>query len=132
MVAVFIKCAPMGAPRQSSSDRWKQRPVVMRYRAYKDEIRRQVLEQVGEHGADDLSKCTMFTLSFYLPFPKSYGKNKRILLESSGHNEKPDIDNLIKGVFDTICEDDKHIKHVTASKYWQSRNSIAGIEICGS
>lgn len=132
MVSVFIECAPMGAVRQSSSDGWKQRPVVMRYRAYKDEIRKQILLKAGAEGAEELSKCTMFTLSFYLPFPKSYNKKKKMLLEKTGHNEKPDIDNLIKAIFDTICKDDKHIKHVTASKYWQSRNSVAGVEICGS
>lgn len=131
MVSVFIKCAPMGAPRQSSSDRWKQRPVVMRYRAYKDEIRRQVLEQVGGAGAVELSQCIRFSLAFYLQFPKSYSQKKRELLVGTPHNEKPDIDNLIKGIFDTICIDDKHICSVAAAKYWQF-HKYPGVRICGS
>lgn len=130
MVRVFIKCSPMGAPRQSSSDRWKQRPVVMRYRAYKDEIRKQILLQLSADKAAELSKCTEFHLIFYMCFPKSYGQKKKKLLSGADHNEKPDIDNLIKGVFDTICKDDKHISRVLASKHWES-DIPPGVQICG-
>jgi len=33
------KITPVPKPRQTRSDKWKQRPCVMRYRAFADEVR---------------------------------------------------------------------------------------------
>lgn len=131
MVAVFIECAPMGAVRQSSSDGWKQRPVVMRYRAYKDELRLNLNLLITPDLLAALVGSKNFDLVFKMPFPKTYNKKKRKLLAGTPHNEKPDIDNLIKAIFDTICIDDKHICSVTAAKYWQF-DKYPGVRICGS
>lgn len=133
-IKLFIPCEPMGAPRQSSSDRWKQRPKVVRYRAYKDLIRNTILLRDGKYIYEQLGKKTEFELIFYLPLPKSASRKKRAELAGRPHDKKPDIDNLIKAIFDIICEDDKHIWKVTACKFWAEQNTVfskKGVQICG-
>lgn len=34
------------------------------------------------------------------------------------HQSRPDIDNLLKAVFDAMLVEDKHIGHVEAAKFW--------------
>lgn len=42
------------------------------------------------------------------------------------HQQKPDIDNLIKSVLDSLCENDAYIWQVSASKVW---GDVGAIEI---
>ena len=34
------------------------------------------------------------------------------------HQARPDLDNLIKAVFDGMLVEDKHIAHIEAAKFW--------------
>lgn len=99
---------PMGAPRQTRADAYKGRPVVLRYRAYKDEIRLRRVE-VAPRGAHIL---------FVLPMPASWSKRKKRQMNSEPHESVPDIDNLAKGLLDALFDDDAHISDIRISKQW--------------
>lgn len=105
--------SPVAAPRQCRSDRWAPSPQVLRYRAFKDEVR---LHQV--------SITAQCAVSFYIPMPPSWSDKKRAEYLGKPHQQKPDIDNLLKALFDAVFEDDAHIWSVDAEKRWGLVGSI--------
>ena len=102
---ILLAIPPMAKPRQTQSDRWKQRPVVIRYRAWCDEVRRQMGDQTLPEA---------FWATFYLPVAKS----RRDIVEGDRHAQKPDADNLLKALMDACLEDDSHVWDVRATKLW--------------
>ena len=99
---------PVAKPRQTRSDKWKKRPAVMKYRAFKDECRlkKVVIPDAGAH------------ITFVIPFPKSYSLKKRKNLDGQPHVQVPDVDNLAKAVFDAVFSDDSGVYDIRISKYW--------------
>lgn len=87
----------------------------MRYRAFADELRLKYREDLPEQ----------VTLVFVIPMPKSWSNKHREAMRFQPHKSKPDVDNLQKAVLDALCEDDSHIWHVDAYKFWGDRGSIA-------
>lgn len=46
------------------------------------------------------------------------------------HQSKPDIDNLVKAIFDSLFKEDKYVSHFQASKRWvDSENGWIEFEI---
>jgi len=83
---------PAAKPRMTQRDRWKKRPVVLRYYAFKDECRlRGVKCAVGD------------SYKFTIPMPKSWSKKKRVEMDGEPHTlEKFDLDNLVKALWDAV------------------------------
>lgn len=104
---------PLGKPRMTQRDKWKQRPCVMRYRAFKDQCRAAGIE-LGEK----------VSVIFVLPMPKSWSKKKKDAMRDQPHQQKPDIDNLQKALFDAVLEDDSGIWSVNCSKFWGDKAFI--------
>lgn len=119
MIPKVYNIDPMPKPRMTQSDKWKQRPCVMKYRAFKDEVRRLGIT-VPESGAH---------ITFYIPMPKSWPKRKRALTAGRHHKGTPDVDNLAKGLLDAIFKDDSHISDIRISKRWNHTGHIAVEEI---
>jgi len=109
-----VDITPVGKPRQTQSDRWKQRPAVMRYRAFADELRLKYREELP---------CSV-RLVFYLPMPKSWSKKKREAMVGQPHQQKPDFDNLAKSVCDALLVEDSVIWKCLVEKYWSDRGGI--------
>ena len=103
----------MGKPRMTRADSWKRRPVVLRYWRYKDELRRQA-EAHGYTPGYELH------IEFYIPCPKSWSKKKVAEMAGKPHQQKPDIDNLLKGFMDCLLDEDKKVWNIRASKYWMT------------
>lgn len=99
---------PMGKPRMTARDKWKQRPPVMRYRAFCDEVR---LHDIQVPPADS-------HITYIIPMPKSWSQKKRALMDGKPHQQKPDVDNLTKALLDALFDDDSHIWDVRTSKLW--------------
>lgn len=101
---------PVPKPRQTRSDKWKQRPPVMRYRAFCDEVRALGVA-VPESGAH---------VTFVIPMPKSWSKKKKKKAEKLGqpHQQKPDVDNCTKALLDAIYADDSGVWDIRTSKRW--------------
>ncbi|MES0445055.1 MAG: RusA family crossover junction endodeoxyribonuclease, partial [Desulfobacterales bacterium] len=87
-VLVIYKITPVPKPRQTRSDKWKQRPCVMRYRAFADEAR--ALGITIEDGGS--------TVLFSIPMPKTWSEKKKLRMDAEPHQQKPDIDNLLKSL----------------------------------
>ena len=99
------------------SDAWKKRPCVVKYWAYKDELRRLIKE-------NDIKIDKEIYLEFYLPMPKSWSKKKKLSLNNKTHEQRPDVDNLMKGVMDSLFEEDSHIHTIYAKKKWSDNPGI--------
>lgn len=119
MIYIFI-LDPVSKPRMTRADRWKKRPAVMRYWAFAEELR-----LLANKEGFKLQESSM-SIMFYLPMPKSWSKKKALKTYDTPHQQKPDIDNLLKAFFDALTEDDSFIwqlEHV--EKRWGSRGCIS-------
>jgi Holliday junction resolvase RusA-like endonuclease len=56
--------------------------------------------------------------------PKTWSKKKQDEMRGTYHDQKPDIDNLLKGFMDAFHAEDKHVAHVEAEKYWADKGMI--------
>ena len=115
MKQVWIPVDPIGKPRMTQRDRWKQRPVVLKYHSFCDILRLY---------SAPFQKTESLTMIFEVPMPKTWSKKKKIQMEGKPHQSKPDIDNLVKAVLDAFFEEDKQIYRIKAAKFWKVKGSI--------
>ena len=115
-----IKIIPVSKPRMTRADTWKKRPCVTRYWAYKDELNEKIKEL-------DIKVQDELFLEFYMPMPKSWSKKKKLDFLNKPHQQKPDIDNLVKGVMDAIFKEDSHVHTIYAKKIWSNEASMTYI-----
>lgn len=111
---MIYNITPVPKPRMTHADKWKKRPGVLRYWAFKDEIR---LKKV-------VLPETFCTIIFYIPMPKSWSVTKKTYYAGSPHKQKPDLDNLTKALWDAILDDDKKIWTFQATKLWAYEGAI--------
>lgn len=109
---------PIGKPRMTQRDKWQQRPAVVAYRAFKDACR--------EQGMFIPAQCMIV---FNIAMPVSWSKKHRASMNGQPHQQKPDLDNMLKAVMDAVHEDDAHIWAVKAEKRWAETPSIEIREI---
>jgi hypothetical protein len=99
---------PVPAPRMSKSSAWSLEPGVVRYKAFAKEVRRR--------GVDLPSP---FVVEFHL-----LGKGRA---DGQDHLQKPDTDNLVKGLIDAVYwrkkGGDSHMCRFAASKVWSTIES---------
>ena len=108
-----IEITPYPAPRQVQSDKWRPSKPVLKYRAFKDELRLKILVLP-----------VPFLIKFVMPMPPSWSEKKRRANDGQPHTQKPDLDNLIKAVMDALLLDDSHVHAFTASKIWGYKGLI--------
>lgn len=118
--AVYIApVVPCPKPRMTRSDKWKERPAVMRYRTFADALR----EWAGEAGFAPPEAG--LSMTFLLPMPSSWPKKKRAAMEGQPHQQKPDKDNLEKAVWDAFFGDDSRVWHTrSVEKRWARNGAI--------
>ena len=83
-----------------------------RYNQYKVDIRAEALRikfQFPPQGAQ---------IRFYIPCPKSWSKKKKKQYHNTLHASRPDIDNCLKALLDSLFVEDKYIGHLEVSKHW--------------
>lgn len=120
--SVSFAVTPMGKPRMTQRDKWKKRDVVVRYHAFKDELRLCVnqipnLRATIESGIVDTLSWTAF-----LPMPASWSKRRKADLAGTLHRAKPDRDNIDKAIMDALFTDDSGIASGTIVKRWDDGN----------
>ncbi|GAB5520677.1 MAG: RusA family crossover junction endodeoxyribonuclease [Rhodothermales bacterium] len=111
MPVVTLELAPVSKPRMTQSDRWKKRPCVLRYRAYCDAVREGV---PAGFRFPDSGASVLFTL----PMAKSWSQRRKRQMNGRPHQQKPDVDNLCKALFDALEANDAHIWSVCITKRW--------------
>lgn len=96
------------------ADKWKQRPEVIRYRAFCDEarLRKIHLPDSGAH------------VTFVMPMPQSWSQKKRAQYAGRPHQSKPDCDNMLKALMDALYEDDSHVWDCRITKIWGEKGQI--------
>lgn len=110
---MFYPIKPIGKPRMTRADSWKKRPCVLRYWAFK--------EQVKDSGLVLSDTCKII---FHVQMPPSWSKKRREEFSGKPHQQKPDIDNMLKALFDALYADDAHIWRVDAEKRWAEDTGI--------
>lgn len=118
---LFIPVYPIAKPRMTRSDKWKKRPSVVQYYKYKDELRKYIPR--------DYELPSACRLIFRIPFPNSYSQTKKNNLNCKPHQIKPDLDNLVKAIFDCLCVQDQYIADCWASKRWTDTLELVGVTI---
>jgi Holliday junction resolvase RusA-like endonuclease len=108
---IIVLGEPVAKPRQTRSDKWKERPCVVRYREWADRARAAAgaIPQTAQH-AD---------IVIYLPIPQSLSAKKRRAIAGMPHTVKPDIDNLVKSSLDALLKRDQGIHEIRAKKRWE-------------
>ena len=110
---MLYNITPCAKPRMTRRDAWAKRPVVLKYWAFKDECK---LKNMKLH--------EKMSVVFYMPMPKSWSKKKRLQMEFLPHKQRPDVDNLIKGLMDILPED-SHIHNIHVKKVWAETGGIS-------
>lgn len=109
-----MKIDPVAKPRMTRSDKWKERDIVLKYRAFCDELRLKYREPFPEQAR----------ITFVVPMPSSWSKKKKEQMSGMPHQQRPDVDNLAKSVLDALCGDDSYVYNLWADKYWGYQGEV--------
>jgi len=107
---ITIPGIPIPKPRMTQRDKWAKRPCVVNFFTWKDTVKR--------HTKNTLEHANSLNMVFYLPFPKSYRPSRRAMLKGRPHQQKPDLDNLVKSLMDSLFDEDCKIFSLSAMKLW--------------
>lgn len=114
----FIYKGPFIAkPRMTQRDKWKKRPSVEKYFACKDLIKLKAKKEKFSLAPD----CNVKVM---IPMPKSWSKKKKKEMAGKPHTQKPDVDNLLKSVFDMLLPEDSYVHTVCVQKIWSIHPSV--------
>ncbi|MCU9958795.1 MULTISPECIES: RusA family crossover junction endodeoxyribonuclease [Bacillus subtilis group] len=131
MITLHIPVEPMGAVRMTGRGKFVNKNA-QRYLAYKDFIKLHAQKQMK--GQQLYTGPTVVKVLFSMPIPKSWSKKKQQEAISTVHIKKPDIDNLVKGVFDalnkTAWHDDNQVFMVIGAKVYGKEPGIE-VQIMG-
>ena len=116
-MSICIDASIVPKPRMTRSDRWKNRPCVLRYWDFADVLRAAAAAQNFELG-------DRIKIEFHIAMPKSWSKKKRSEMECRPHKNYPDLDNCIKSCADILKKEDKTIYEITATKSWSREPRI--------
>lgn len=115
--AYVFHVSPCPAPRMTRADAWKDRPCVLRYRQFRDELRREAT-RVG------YTLQPVLHITFVLPMPESWSARKREKMVGLPHRGRPDRDNLLKAFQDTFGGDDGFVWDGRTTKVWGQSGQI--------
>ncbi|MBK1884758.1 RusA family crossover junction endodeoxyribonuclease [Luteolibacter pohnpeiensis] len=115
---VIFKVVPLGKPRMTQRDRWKKRPAVLRYHAFKDTLRARLVDLPHLRKLIDSGTIHGLSWTAYFPMPPSWSKRKQASLAGALHQQKPDRDNIDKAILDALFTDDSGIASGRIEKRW--------------
>ena len=98
---------PVAKPRMTARDKWRKRPIVNHYYAFKDMI----LLYANKQGLTGLPD-SIYSVSFIIEMPKSWSEKKKKIMDRTPHKQTPDLDNLLKSLQDCLCTQDNHIYQI--------------------
>jgi len=108
---------PVAKPRMVRSDKYKKRPVVLNYWAFKDRLNMQAR-------AANFKLCNMYKVTFVMPFPEKLSEVKKKEYDGKPHQVRPDVDNMLKALNDCMLEEDSAVWYVVAKKVWGREGKI--------
>ena len=114
---IFFNIHPLPKIRMVKSDAWKKRPAVLKYWKYKEELLRQAT-------AVNFTLPDTFEASFIIPMPPTWSKKKMATMDGKPHQQRPDVDNLVKALMDCLKKEDSSVYKILISKYWGKDGKI--------
>jgi Holliday junction resolvase RusA-like endonuclease len=123
VVEFLVDAAVQAAPRMTRSDKWNKRPCVVRYMAFRNEVALAMRAEMTNKRIPEslLTEVVRADMVFTLPMPPSWPKKKKDAHFSAIHCQRPDCDNLAKGVLDAIFGEDSRIAFLSVAKYWSTK-----------
>ena len=118
MNIIEFDITPVPKPRMTRRDKWDSRPIVERYRCYKNNL--QFIAAIKKFKMPESD----FHIVFYLPIPKNIKGPRRDAMNAQKHQKRPDIDNLLKGFLDALMIEDSVVWDVRTSKLWGDKGKI--------
>lgn len=110
--AFTVPGIPIAKPRQTRSDKWKERPCVLRYRDWADRARECMFKTMGTVS----TTAGRLDVVAYFPIPNRIAKKDRYVIQGCVHMSKPDADNVLKAVADSLCRNDQMIHDMSIKK----------------
>lgn len=108
---VIINVVPVPKPRMTQRDKWAHRTAVMKYWRYKDAMAGYKYLLTSEF-------LMSHKVTFCLPMPSSWSDKKKKEMEGKLHFVKPDLDNLLKGLWDAVLKKDQKQAKSSEEKIW--------------
>lgn len=115
----YLPICPVAKPRMTKRDRWSKRPAVVKYWAFKDQ-----LADVKSELASFIFDNADVQITFGIQIPKSYSKTKANKCLFKFHKQRPDIDNLLKGLLDGVMDEDSAVCSVYTQKRWVKNGCV--------
>jgi Holliday junction resolvase RusA-like endonuclease len=109
---ITINVAPCSKPRMTRADKWKKRPSVLKFFAFRDAVKQSSVHNIA---------LESFDIEFYIQMPKSWSKKKKAKMNGEPHQQRPDLDNYIKAWCDSVFEEDSVVWRFKASKRWTDK-----------
>ena len=109
---ITINVAPCSKPRMTRADKWKKRPSVVKFFAFRDAVKQSSVHNIA---------LESFDIEFYIQMPKSWSKKKKAKMNGEPHQQRPDLDNYIKAWCDSVFEEDSVVWQFKASKRWTDK-----------
>ena len=125
MIQFEVKVTPMGAVRMTQRSKWKNQSAK-NYLQYKNIIG----YAAKKHFEEPINGPVATEIEFYYPVPKSWTKKEKAdaLNGRTFPIVKPDIDNVVKGIFDSLnkiaWEDDNRVVALITRKYYSTQPRI--------
>ena len=110
---------PVPKPRMTRRDKWRKRPCVVRYHAFKDQVRVSGIK-LPDGGA---------WILFKVPMPKSWSLKKKAEMLGTPCRSVPDVDNYLKALLDACYLDDSCVWDIRVTKQWATEGAIEIREI---
>jgi Holliday junction resolvase RusA-like endonuclease len=94
---IDLPMAAIGAPRMTRRDVWQQRPCVVAYRAWKDQVRLRAPKTLPE-------AATVVRLDWVAEYrpPESWSRKRQMEAIGKPKRTKPDRDNIDKAILDVL------------------------------
>lgn len=122
---IVFNVNPMGKPRMTQRDKWLSPPRknVAHYWKYKETL---IFEAKKYNFVMPESDYHIIAI---VQMPHSWGSKKQNLMDGTPHQQKPDKDNIEKGILDALLKDDSKVWDGRISKKWGRSGKIVVYEI---
>lgn len=99
-------------------DRWQLRPRGAAWRNWSTLASTLAMVELPRFLFQHPSLVQGLRVKAFIPFPKSYPSKRRHELSGQRCLSKPDVDNILKSVMDSLWENDEQIAEASVVKYW--------------
>ena len=120
----WIPGKPVSKPRMTRQDKWKQRPCVVEYRAFKD-----LIKLIVGNTLPPVESIVRVNWIAYHEVPKSWSRKKADAHRGRLKQTTPDRDNIDKALLDALWARDEAIAWGTLLKVWCPEGQEPGIRL---